>query len=88
MRIGLSFAKRAPLVGRFSIAVDDDVVAHTEELKTVGVSFGGSLRLGRDDGSPVSGSYPAPSHFEGRLGTVTVRLGDDAEPVTIPDLID
>jgi len=86
--IGLVFTKTGGLAGRFELFVDQQPVLATEVIRTVGVTMGGGFELGADHGSPTSLSYAAPFPFTGRLGTTTVRLSDDVEPVSIPDLID
>jgi hypothetical protein len=63
-------------------------VARTDPIKTLAINLGAGFEIGADIGSPVSQSYQAPFRFTGDIGAVEVHLGDDVEPVTLPDLID
>ncbi len=86
--IDLTFTKTAALAGRFSLRVDGVEVARTDPVKTLAITLGAGFEIGGDIGSPVSQAYEAPFRFTGDIGPVEVHLGDDAEPVTLPDLID
>ena len=86
--IGLAFTKTDTLTGEFSLGIDGVEVGRTKPITTLAISFGATFAIGEDRGSPISAAYDAPAPFTGVIGTVRVRLADDDEPITIPDLID
>jgi hypothetical protein len=88
MTVGLSFTKTATLTGSFALSIDGTEVGRTKPIATLAITFGAWFEIGADHGSPVSWAYEAPAPFTGVLGPVRVVLGDDVEPITIPDLID
>jgi arylsulfatase len=86
--IVLAFDRTAALTGTFAITVDGTEIARTEPVQLLAISLGASFAIGADHGSPVSFAYDAPAAFTGTIHRADVRLGKDAEPVTILDLID
>lgn len=86
--IEVAFTKSGPLAGEFALAVDGRQVARSGPVRTPAVTLGAIFAIGADDGSPVGTGYAPPFPFTGRIGDVEVHLGDDVQPVTLPDLLD
>ena len=86
--IGLTFTRTATLTGVFALHIDGVEIGRTAPIPTLAITFGAGFAIGADNGSPVGTSYEPPAPFTGAIGTVRVVLGDDVEPITIPDLID
>lgn len=86
--IGVSFTRSESLVGSFGLRVDGADWGRTDAVRTLAISFDAAFAIGEDRSSPVSDAYAAPAPFTGTIGATRVRLGDDAEPITVLDLID
>jgi len=86
--LGLRFARTATLAGTATLLVDGVEVGSVDVPKTLGVvASTGGFQVGSDTQSPASPNYTAPFEFAGRLGRVTVELGDDLEPLSIMELL-
>jgi arylsulfatase A-like enzyme len=86
--LGLRFTRTGTLAGTATLLVDGDPVGSVEVPRTLGVvASTGGFQVGADTQSPASPNYVAPFVFAGRLGRVTVELGDDLEALSIMELL-
>ena len=86
--LALRFDRGGTLRGEVTLLVDGEAVGSIGVPRTLGVvGSTGGFQVGSDTQSPASPNYAAPFTFQGRLGTVTVELADDHEPLGIMDLL-